>query len=204
MRYTSKMFFLHFPQLTITSATFPWCWCQFSMSGFSAEWQHLTWLVQKAVKKYFVTVNTHATRSWRLLCMCKSYHTLPLAQPDELHLHHTHSSSRIDRKKKRSNQKTNKKKKQAIFLDFLASWNSTILQRSTLPGVCTHPHTCTHTWSGDVAQLVEHKTGTPLMQVWFPSAARDFSPSHLSVQTLFLWRLYTSVCNCMCYHLWAY
>ena len=29
---------------------------------------------------------------------------------------------------------------------------------------------------GDVAQLVERRTGTPLKQVGFPSAARDFSP----------------------------
>ena len=29
---------------------------------------------------------------------------------------------------------------------------------------------------GDVAQLVEHRTGTSLTQVRFPGAARDFSP----------------------------
>ena len=29
---------------------------------------------------------------------------------------------------------------------------------------------------GDVAQLVEHRTSTPLTQVQFPSVARDFSP----------------------------
>ena len=29
---------------------------------------------------------------------------------------------------------------------------------------------------GDVVQLVGHRTGTPLTQVRFPSAARDFSP----------------------------
>ena len=29
---------------------------------------------------------------------------------------------------------------------------------------------------GDVAQLVERRTGTPLAQVQFPGAARDFSP----------------------------
>ena len=29
---------------------------------------------------------------------------------------------------------------------------------------------------GDVAQLVEHRTVTPLTQVRFPGAARDFSP----------------------------
>ena len=38
--------------------------------------------------------------------------------------------------------------------------------------------------SRDVAQLVERRTGTPLTQIRFPVAARDFSHSHLSVQTL--------------------
>ena len=31
------------------------------------------------------------------------------------------------------------------------------------------------TWVGDVAQLVEHRTGTPLTQIRFPGAAKDFS-----------------------------
>ena len=31
-------------------------------------------------------------------------------------------------------------------------------------------------WGGDVAQLVEYRTGTPPTQVRFPGAARDFSP----------------------------
>ena len=39
-------------------------------------------------------------------------------------------------------------------------------------------------WGGGVAQLVERQTGTPLTQVRFPGAARDFSLSQLSVQTL--------------------
>ena len=44
-------------------------------------------------------------------------------------------------------------------------------------------------WGGDVAQLVERRTGTPLRQVRFPGAARDSRPpppppSQLSVQTL--------------------
>ena len=33
-----------------------------------------------------------------------------------------------------------------------------------------------HPQGGDVAQLVERRTGTPLRQVRFPGAARDFSP----------------------------
>ena len=42
-------------------------------------------------------------------------------------------------------------------------------------------------WGGDVAQLAERRTGTPLRQVRFPGTARDFFPpeSQLSVQTLF-------------------
>ena len=31
-------------------------------------------------------------------------------------------------------------------------------------------------WGGDVAQLAERRTGTPLRQVRFPDAVRDFSP----------------------------
>ena len=43
---------------------------------------------------------------------------------------------------------------------------------------------CEH-WSKDVAQLLERRTGTPLVQVWFSSVARHFlSQSRLSVQTL--------------------
>ena len=37
---------------------------------------------------------------------------------------------------------------------------------------------------GDVAQLVERRTGTPLRQVRFLGAARDISPSQLSEQSL--------------------
>ena len=50
---------------------------------------------------------------------------------------------------------------------------------------------------GDVAQLLEHRTGTPLVQVQFPGAARDFFPqSQLSAQTL-SWCPYSPVCSCM-------
>ena len=48
---------------------------------------------------------------------------------------------------------------------------------------------------GDVAHLVEHWTGTPLRQVRFPGAARDFSLRvSLSVQTL-PWCPYAPVCK---------
>ena len=44
---------------------------------------------------------------------------------------------------------------------------------------------CCSMWlSGDVAQLVSAWTVTPLTQARFSGAARDFSPSQLSVQTL--------------------
>ena len=36
--------------------------------------------------------------------------------------------------------------------------------------------TCDDKQGGDVAQLVEHRTGTSPTQVRFPGAARDFSP----------------------------
>ena len=48
----------------------------------------------------------------------------------------------------------------------------------------------------DVAQLVEHQTGTLPTQVQFPGAARDFSPSQLSVQTLLRVSVHP-VCNRM-------
>ena len=38
------------------------------------------------------------------------------------------------------------------------------------------PYYSYHLLYGDVAQLVERRTGTPLMQVRFLGAARDFSP----------------------------
>ena len=44
--------------------------------------------------------------------------------------------------------------------------------------------------NGDVAQLVDRRTGTPLMQVGFPGAARDFSP-----RVNFQCRLSYGVCN---------
>ena len=41
------------------------------------------------------------------------------------------------------------------------------------------------TWGGDVAQLVERRTGTLLRQVRFPGAAKDFCPRvNFPVQTL--------------------
>ena len=47
--------------------------------------------------------------------------------------------------------------------------------------------------SGDVAQLVERRTGTPLKQVRFPGAVRDFSP-----RVNFQCRLSFSVCTPTC------
>ena len=50
-----------------------------------------------------------------------------------------------------------------------------------------------HQMGGDVAQLVQHWTGTPLMQVWFPDVARDFSP-----RVNFQCRLSHNVCTPLC------
>ena len=50
---------------------------------------------------------------------------------------------------------------------------------------------------GDGAQLVEHRTGTPLTQVRFPGAARDFSP-RINFQCRLSYRCpCTPVYNCM-------
>ena len=49
---------------------------------------------------------------------------------------------------------------------------------------------------GTVAQSVVRQTGMLLTQVQVPGEARDFSPSHLSVQTLSQCP-YTPVCNCI-------
>ena len=46
---------------------------------------------------------------------------------------------------------------------------------------------------GDVAQLVQRRTGTPLAQVRFPSAAKDFSP-----RVAFQYRLFYGVCTPPC------
>ena len=68
------------------------------------------------------------------------------------------------------------------------------LSRSTLSG---------ESKGGDVAQLVEYRTGTLPTQVRFPGAARHFfSQSPLSVQTA-LRCPYTPVCNRMHLHLCA-
>ena len=50
---------------------------------------------------------------------------------------------------------------------------------------------------GDVAQLVERRTGTPLRQVRFPGAARDFSP-RVNFQCRVSYDVRTPlVCNCV-------
>ena len=57
-------------------------------------------------------------------------------------------------------------------------------------------HTTGHR-GGDVAQLVKRRTGTPLTQVRFPSAARDFSPG-----VNFQCRLSYGVCTPPCAIAW--
>ena len=51
----------------------------------------------------------------------------------------------------------------AKWRQYASFYLSVLLRKSFCPG-------------GDVAQLVERRTGTPLTQVRFPCAARDFSP----------------------------
>ena len=58
-------------------------------------------------------------------------------------------------------------------------------------------------WGGDVAQLLERRTVTPLKQVRFPGVARDLSPTvNIQCRLSFLCP-YTPVCNRMHWHLCA-
>ena len=50
---------------------------------------------------------------------------------------------------------------------------------------------------GDVAQLVERRTGTPLTQVRFPGAARDFSP-RVNFQSRLSYGVRTPSCAIAC------
>ena len=59
------------------------------------------------------------------------------------------------------------------------------------------------TWGGDVAQLVERWTGTLLMQVWFPSAAWDFS-LRVNFQCRLSYSVRTSLCAIACISICAH
>ena len=56
------------------------------------------------------------------------------------------------------------------------------------------------TLGGDVAQLVEHRTGTPPTQVRFHSAARDFSP-RVNFQCRLSFGVRTSPCAIACIYI---
>ena len=56
---------------------------------------------------------------------------------------------------------------------------------------------------GDVAQLVEHRTGTPLRQVRFPGAASDFSP-RVNFQCRLSYGVCTPSCAIACINICAY
>ena len=54
---------------------------------------------------------------------------------------------------------------------------------------------------GNVAQLVEHRTGTLPKPVWFPDAARDFSP-RVNFQCRLSYRCpYTPLCAIACFYI---
>ena len=55
---------------------------------------------------------------------------------------------------------------------------------------------------GDVAQLVEHGTGTPQTPVRFPGAARDFSP-RVNFQCRLSYDVRTPPCAIACFHICA-
>ena len=57
--------------------------------------------------------------------------------------------------------------------------------------------------SGDVAQLVEHRTGTSLTQIRFPGAARDFSPS-VKFQCRLSYSVRTPPCANACIYICAH
>ena len=56
---------------------------------------------------------------------------------------------------------------------------------------------------GDVAQLVEHRTGTQSTQVWIPGEARDFSP-RVSMQCRLSYGVRTPPCAIECIYICAH
>ena len=56
---------------------------------------------------------------------------------------------------------------------------------------------------GDVAQLVERRTGTPLTQVRIPGAARDFSPTVKLFSADSFTRVRTPPCAIACIYICA-
>ena len=56
---------------------------------------------------------------------------------------------------------------------------------------------------GDVAQLVEHRTGMSMTQVRFPDAARDFSPG-VDFQCRLFYGVHTPQCAIACINICAY
>ena len=56
---------------------------------------------------------------------------------------------------------------------------------------------------GDVARLEEHQTNTPLTQIWFPGAARDFPPRFNFLCRL-SYSVHTSLCAIACIYISPY
>ena len=57
--------------------------------------------------------------------------------------------------------------------------------------------------NGDVTQLVEHRTGTPLTQVRFPGAARNLSP-RVNFQRRLSYGVRTPPCAMACINIYAH
>ena len=69
-----------------------------------------------------------------------------------------------------------------------------------LIGSCMDRLAYSSDWGGDVAQLVEHRTGTPPVQVQFTGAARDFSP-RVNFRCRLSYGVHTSQCAVACIYI---
>ena len=59
-------------------------------------------LFETLLEKHLLTVNTYAMQKWRWLHIRKSYYIFPLAWPNALNLHHMHSKSCLEKKRRNS------------------------------------------------------------------------------------------------------
>ena len=75
--------------------------------------------------------------------------------------------------------------------------------RSFFNGTVENPTAGSIVLSGDVAQLVEYRTGTPLTQVRFPGATGNFSP-RVNSQCRLSYRVRTPPCAIACINIYAH